>query len=179
MKKRTYPLSKVYGLLETGPVVLMTTAYRGQTNVMTMSWKMMVDFEPPLVACVVSNRNHSFEMLRKSRECVLNIPTVEIAKQTVACGNHSGRRLKNKIESLGLTAEPAKTVGAPLIAECYASLECRVVDTSLVKKYGLFFLEVTKAWVAPQKKWPATLHHCGRGQFIVAEKTIRLRSKAS
>jgi len=52
-------LSKVYQVLEPGPVVLLTTAHKGRANIMTLSWHMMVEFEPPLVACVVSNRNHS------------------------------------------------------------------------------------------------------------------------
>ena len=58
--RRTFPLSKVYGLLEPGPVVLLTTADKGRANVMTQSWHTMLDFEPPLVACVVSNRNFTF-----------------------------------------------------------------------------------------------------------------------
>ncbi|HEY1182171.1 MAG TPA: flavin reductase, partial [Rhodocyclaceae bacterium] len=87
MRKRNYPLGKVYGLLETGPVVLLTTAHKGKANVMTMSWHTMMEFEPPLVGCVVSGRNFSFEALRKTRQCVLNIPTEEIAAQVVACGN--------------------------------------------------------------------------------------------
>ena len=75
MARRAYPLAKVYGLLEPGPVVLITTAYRGRRDIMTLSWQTMLEFEPPLVACVVSDRNDSFELLRRSRECVINIPT--------------------------------------------------------------------------------------------------------
>jgi flavin reductase (DIM6/NTAB) family NADH-FMN oxidoreductase RutF len=62
------PLSKAYRLLEPGPVVLLTTAQKGRANVMTLSWHMMVDFEPPLVACVVSSANHSFAALRSTGE---------------------------------------------------------------------------------------------------------------
>jgi flavin reductase (DIM6/NTAB) family NADH-FMN oxidoreductase RutF len=73
---RVFPLSRVYQLIEPGPVVLLTTADRGRPNVMTMSWHMMVDFEPPLVACVVSEGNYSFAALRRTREGVLAIPAV-------------------------------------------------------------------------------------------------------
>ncbi len=83
MPKKAFPLSKVYSLLEPGPVVLLTTARHGKPNVMAMSWHSMLEFEPPLIGCVVSNRNHSFELLRASKECAINIPTVEIAKQVV------------------------------------------------------------------------------------------------
>jgi len=80
-EKKTCPLGKVYGLLEPGPVVLLTTARRGRANVMPMSWYTMLEFEPPLVGCVVSDRNFSFEALKKTKECAINIPTVELACQ--------------------------------------------------------------------------------------------------
>ena len=80
---RDLPLSKVYRLLEPGPVVLLTTAHRGRANVMTMSWHMMVEFEPPLVACVVSDGAFSFTALRATKECVIAIPAVELAPTVV------------------------------------------------------------------------------------------------
>ena len=174
--KRSYPLPKVYGLLEPGPVVLLTTARRGEIDVMAMSWLTMLEFEPPLVGCVVSNRNHSFGLLKASRECVINIPTAELAEQVVACGNNSGRRI-DKFTTFGLTPAGASCVGAPLIEECYASLECRVVDTRMVNRYCFFVLEVLKAWVERGVKSPRTLHHRGRGEFMVAGETVRLPSR--
>ena len=88
------PLSKVYQLLEPGPVVLLTTAHKGRANVMTMSWHMMVDFDPPLIACVVSNRDYSFAALRARKECVIALPLIELAEKVVAIGNCSGRSSK-------------------------------------------------------------------------------------
>ena len=176
MRKRKFPLSGVYRLLEPGPVVLLTTARKGRSNVMPMSWHTMMEFEPPLVGCVVSDRNHSFAALRATRECVLNIPTVELAAQVVGCGNVSGRRV-DKFARFHLTPVPAARVAPPLIAECYASLECRVADTRLVAKYGLFVLEVLVAWVDPSPKDPCTIHHRGRGMFMVAGRTMKLPSK--
>lgn len=97
--KRSLPLARVYRLLEPGPVVLLTTAHRGRANVMTMSWHTMLEFEPPLVGCVVSNRNFSFGALRSAKECVINFPTVKLAEAVVKCGNVSGR-LKDKFTAL-------------------------------------------------------------------------------
>lgn len=176
MARRSLPLSKVYGLLEPGPVVLVTTAYENRRDVMTMSWHMMLEFEPPLVACVMSDRNHSFGLMKASRECVINIPAVELAEKVVACGNASGAKT-DKFKRFGLTPLPASQVGAPLIAECHASLECRVVDTRMVSKYDLFVLEVVQAWIDPAVKDPRTLHHRGHGRFMVAGETIRLKSR--
>ena len=176
MRKRSFPLSQVYRLLEPGPVVLVTTASKGRANIMTLSWHTMMEFEPPLVGCVISDRNHTFGMLKATRECVINIPTAELAAKAVGCGNTSGRSA-DKFGLFRLTPEPASLVAAPLIAECYANLECKVVDTRMVTKYGFFILEVLKAWVGPARKTPRTIHHLGRGAFMVAGRTITLPSK--
>jgi flavin reductase (DIM6/NTAB) family NADH-FMN oxidoreductase RutF len=175
VQRRSFPLSEVYRLLEPGPVVLLTTAGKGRANVMTQSWHTMIEFEPPMVACVVSNRNFTFNTLKSTRECVINIPTVELAEKVVACGNSSGRQI-DKFEVIGLTAVAASRVRAPLIAECYANLECKVVDTREVNRYCLFILEVLKAWIDRARKHPRTIHHMGSGAFMVAGKTIKLRS---
>jgi len=176
MAKKSYPLSKVYGLLEPGPVVLLSTTGSERPNIMTLSWHTMLEFEPPLVGCVVSNRNHSFGLLQASGECVINIPSVEIAEKVVGCGNTSGAEI-DKFARFGLTPKPARFVAAPLIEECFANLECRVADTTMVKPYGLFVVEVVKAWIDPAVKNPRTLHHLGRGNFMVAGERIRLKSK--
>jgi len=176
MAKKSLPLSKVYGLLEPGPVVLLTTAEKGRPNIMAMSWHTMLEFEPPLIGCVVSNRNHSFGALKATKECVINLPTVELAAQVVGCGNTSGRKV-DKFKRFGLTPAAASCVKAPLIAECYASLECRLVDAKLVDKYCFFVLEVVQAWIDRSRKDPRTLHHRGRGAFMLAGETVKLPSK--
>jgi flavin reductase (DIM6/NTAB) family NADH-FMN oxidoreductase RutF len=106
----------------------------------------------------------------------MNIPTVEIAEKAVGCGNTSGAKI-DKFKKFGLTPKPASQVGAPLIDECYANLECRVVDTKMVAEYCFFILEVVKAWLDPSVKNPRTIHHLGSGSFMVAGKKIKLKSK--
>jgi flavin reductase (DIM6/NTAB) family NADH-FMN oxidoreductase RutF len=174
--KKSFPLSKVYGLLEPGPVVLVTTAQKGRANVMTLSWLTMMDFEPPLVGMVMSDRNYSFAALKATKQCVINIPTVELAAKVVGVGNRSGRRL-DKFAAFGLTPRPARRVEPPLIDECYASLECRVTDARMAKRYNFFVLEVLKAWIDPARKRPRTLHHLGKGRFVVDGRTITLPSR--
>jgi flavin reductase (DIM6/NTAB) family NADH-FMN oxidoreductase RutF len=174
--KRTLALSRVYQHLEPGPVVLITTARNGRPNVMTLSWHLMMDFEPPILGFVMSNRNFSFAALKATRECAINIPTAKLAKKVVAVGNSSGRKV-DKFKAFCLTAAPAMRIDAPLIAECYANLECRVVDASMATKYNFFVLEVLKAWIDPAEKNPRTLHHRGRGVFMVAGSTLKLPSK--
>jgi len=175
MKKKKFPLSEVYRLLEPGPVVLLTTIRSGRANVMPMSWHLMMEFTPPLVGFVVSNGNYSFATLKQTKECVINIPTVELAKTVVACGNTSGSNV-NKFEKFGLTPVAAKFVKSPIIAECYVSLECKVVDVKLVTKYNFFVLEVVQAWIDPARKNPRTIHHQGEGEFMVAGRKLHLPS---
>lgn len=173
--KKNYPLDKVYSLLESGPVILLSSAHKGRANVMTLSWHSMIDFNPPLVSCVISDRNHSFKMVKASKECVINIPTFAIAAKAVACGNVSGAKT-DKFSKFGLTPRPASLVKAPLIDECYASLECRLHDARLAGKYNLFIFRVVKAWVDAVKH-PATIHHRGGSDFFVAGRTVKISNK--
>lgn len=170
------PLAKVYQVLEPGPVVLLSTAHRGRANVMTLSWHSMVDFEPPLVACVVSSGNFSFTALSKTRQCVIAVPAAKLAPLVVEIGNCSGRSV-DKFATFGLHAQPARLVAAPLIRECCANLECVVTDTRMVKRYNLFLLEVVQAWSDPAQKNARTFHHQGYGRFVVDGRQIRLKSK--
>lgn len=170
------PLSEVYKLIEPGPVVLLSTrAKDGQANVMTMSWHMMVDFVPPQIACIVSAANHSFAALRATRECVIAIPDAEMAKTVVAIGNSSGRD-GDKLARFGIATAEASLVRAPLLPECFANLECRVIETRLVAQYNLFILEAVAAWKHAGRKRRRMLHHQGYGTFAVDGDIIRLRS---
>ncbi len=174
--KRTYHLSRVYGLLEPGPVVMVSTSRKGCPNVMTMSWQTMMEFEPPVFGCVISGRNYTFDLLKATKQCVINIPTVELAAKVVGCGNTSGRTV-DKFETFELTPLPASRVDAPSIAECYANLECKVINARIVTKYNFFVLEVLKAWIDPARKRPRTIHHLGKGVFMVAGRLMKLPSK--
>jgi flavin reductase (DIM6/NTAB) family NADH-FMN oxidoreductase RutF len=173
---KALPLSEAYQLLEPGPVVLLTTARKGRANVMTMSWHMMVEFEPPMVACVVSSANHSFAALRATGECVIAVPARKLASKVVKVGNSSGRDI-DKFAAFGLTPLPAENVAPPLVAECFANLECKVVDRRMLNRYNMFILEVLKAWIDPAQKNPKTIHHHGYGRFVVDGPTIKLKSK--
>jgi len=145
-------------------VVLLTTAHKGRANVMAMSWHMMVEFEPPLVACVVSNANHSFAGLRATKECVIAVPALEMALKVVEVATAQAVTWTSS-RNFGLTAVPAERVAPPLVAECFANLECRVADTRLVNGYNLFVLEVLKAWTDPAKKIPRPSTIAGHGRF--------------
>ena len=165
--KKDFPVSNVRRFLEPGPIVLVSSAYRGKSNIITMGWHMIMEFEPSLVGCYIWTENHSFEMIRKSRECVINVPTVALAPKVVGIGNTSGRDI-DKFETFGLTAVEGEKVKAPLVGECYASFECRLADARMIKRYSLFVLEVVKAHVAKSPAYPRTIHYRGDGVFMVS-----------
>jgi len=169
------PLDKAFQLIEPGPVVLLTTAHKGKPNVMTMSWHMDVDFTP-LIACVVSNGDYSFQALRKTRECVIAVPGANLIKKVVDIGNCSGADT-DKFAQFQLTALAAANVKAPLIAECLANIECRVIDARLANKYNLFLLEGVQAWTEPKWKDRRTFHANGDGTFVVDGRTVNLRKR--
>lgn len=173
-RKRDLPVDQIRRFMEPGPIVLVSSAWKGERNIMTMGWHMVMEFEPSLIGCYIWTENHSFELIRRSKQCVFNIPTVDMARAVVGIGNCSGADL-DKFEEFGLTALPADKVRAPLIKECFANLECKLVDASLIKRYSLFVFEVVKAHAPARPKYPTTIHYRGDGQFMVAGRNISLR----
>jgi flavin reductase (DIM6/NTAB) family NADH-FMN oxidoreductase RutF len=169
--KKDFPVAEVRRFLEPGPIVLVSSAWKDEINIMTMGWHMIMEFQPSLIGCYIWNANHSFDMICKSKECVINIPTVEIGTKVVSIGNCSGRDV-NKFEKFKLTPIPGERVLAPLIKECYANFECQLIDSSLIKKYSLFVLEVVKAHVPASPKFPQTLHYRGDGLFMISGPTV-------
>jgi flavin reductase (DIM6/NTAB) family NADH-FMN oxidoreductase RutF len=173
--KLDFPVSKVRRYLEPGPIVLVSSHSLGKHNVMTLGWHTVLEFSPSLVGCMISGGNHSFSMIRQSRECVINLPTTALTDIVVRIGNTTGAKI-DKFAEFGLTAEQAHSVEAPLIAECHACFECRLFDDALVDKYNFFIFEVVKAHVAARPKHPETLHYTGDGVFIVSGKVVSRRS---
>ena len=175
MKKRDFPVHDVRRYLEPGPIVLVSSKWRGRTNIMTLGWHTILEFTPSLVGLMISSGSHSHDMIRRSKECVINLPTTALTDTVVGIGNCSGSEV-DKFEKFGLTAEPATKVAAPLIGECHASFECQLHDQALVSRYNFFIFEVVKAHVAPRPKRPETLHYTGDGVFMVAGRIVSRRS---
>ena len=165
------PLSKAFTLLEPGPVVLITTHDGQQPNIMTISWTMVVDFTP-VFALSTGHWNHSFAALRKGKECVIAIPTVDLLDQVVGIGTCSGADT-DKFEKFKLTPVKASKVQAPLIKECLAHIECKLIDYN--KKHGVIFLQGVAAWVDAARKERRMLHAVGDGSFIADGRKLDRR----
>lgn len=168
---RQMELGKAFTLMEPGPVVLVTTHDGKKHNIMTLSWTMVLDFTPAFAICTGA-WNYSFAALRKHRECVIAIPTVDLLDEVVGIGTCSGADT-DKFAQFGLTPEPGKHVKAPLIKECLANIECRVVD--MLGKHNLIVLEGVAAYKNTARKEKRTLHAVGDGTFIVDGNKLNRR----
>jgi flavin reductase (DIM6/NTAB) family NADH-FMN oxidoreductase RutF len=174
--KVDFPVAGIRRVLEPGPIVLVSSAHRGETNIMTMGWHTVMEFTPSLVGCVIAGSNHSFGLIRDSGACVINVPTTALTDTVVGIGNTTGAEI-DKFAAFHLTAVAAQRVEAPLIRECYANLECELADGSLIDKYNFFIFEVVKAHVATSPQHPETLHYTGDGVFMVSGKIISRRGQ--
>lgn len=170
-----YPLDKVHRLFEPGPVVLVSTSDGRRANLMTNGFNMPVRHSATL-ALVVGPWDHSFTALRDTGECVIGIPGRDLLETVVDIGNVSGAHV-DKWERFGLTPRPAQVVGAPLVTECFANVECTVADDRLVDDHDLWLLRVEKAWISPSAPVDGEIHHRGDGTFSANGERIDLRSR--
>jgi flavin reductase (DIM6/NTAB) family NADH-FMN oxidoreductase RutF len=161
-------LNKAFTLMESGPVVLVTTHDGKKDNIMTISWTMVMDFTP-VFAITTGEWNYSFAALRKNRECVIAIPTVDLLDKVVGIGTCSGADT-DKFSRFELTPVPARLVRSPLIKECLANIECKVVD--IIDKYNIVVLEGCAAYFDSARKEKHMVHAVGDGTFIVDGRKI-------
>lgn len=161
-------LSKAFTLMEPGPVVLVTTHDGKHDNIMTISWTMVMDFTP-VFAITTGEWNHSFAALQKNRECVIAIPTVDLLDKVVGIGTCSGADT-DKFPRFALTPVQARLVRPPLIKECLANIECKVID--IVEKHNIVVLEGVAAYIDSARQETRTVHAVGDGTFIVDGRKI-------
>ena len=156
-------ISKAFTLIESGPVVLVTTYDGKRKNVMTISWTMVLDFKPTF-AITTGEWNYSFAALRQTKECVIAIPTVDMLNKVIGIGTCSGADI-DKFEKFKLTPVKGREVKAPLIRECLANIECKVVD--IVKEHNIVVLDAVAAYFDTSRKEKRTVHAVGDGTFII------------
>ena len=161
-------ISKAFTLTESGPVVLVTTNDGNKNNIMTISWTMVVDFTP-IFAMTTGSWNYSFAALKKTKECVISIPTVDMLDKVIGIGTCSGAN-KDKFEKFMLTPVKGMHVKAPLIKECLANIKCKVAD--IIKEHNIIVLEGVAAYFDDSRKEKRTVHAVGDGTFIVDRRKL-------
>ncbi|WP_024869474.1 flavin reductase family protein [Pseudoxanthomonas suwonensis] len=171
-RRTAFPVEQTRRFLEPGPLVLISTAWKDRRAIMTCGWHMMLGYD--LVGTYIWDANTSHALARRSRQCVINLPTGPLLDTVVRIGNCSSAEV-DKFGRFGLTALPAREVDAPMIGECHASFECRLHETRITADYPLFVWRVVRAHAATRPRWPRTLHYRGEGRFMVSGRELSRR----
>ena len=168
---KTMPIRKAFTLIESGPAVLVTTTGDNKSNIMTISWTMVLDFTPTF-AITTGPWNYSYAALRSVKECVIAIPTVDLLDKVIGVGTCSGTDT-DKFDIFRLTPVKGKHVRAPLIKECLANIECKVVD--IITRHNVVVLEGVAAYFDHSRNEQRTVHAVGDGTFIVDGRRLNRR----
>jgi flavin reductase (DIM6/NTAB) family NADH-FMN oxidoreductase RutF len=152
----------------------VSSQHKGKRDIMSMGWHMVMEFEPSMIGCFITSANRSFDLIKKSEECVINIPEAHLLDTIIAIGNQPGG---DKFEQFGLTAGKARKVKAPVISECYAHFECKLIDKKLIKPYSMFVFKVVKAQAATSPKYPKTVHYRGDGVFMMSGENVSRKAQ--
>lgn len=183
--KKEIPLEKANRILNIGGVVLVTVKYEEKDNITPIAWNTPVSKEPPLIAVAIGPERFIYELIQKSKEFAVNLPTLEILEEVYFCGKNSGRDV-NKFEKTGLTREKAKFISAPLIKECIANLECKVDGIYPTGDHHLIIGRVLRAIVEEEVfdeylkvdlKTAKTIHHLGGSMFTIPERIIDVKNR--
>jgi flavin reductase (DIM6/NTAB) family NADH-FMN oxidoreductase RutF len=147
MVKSDVPSGKAYRLIYPRPVVLVSCIdpETEKPNIITIAWAVPLSINPPMVGILIAPKRYSHELIERSKEFVINVPTMEILDKAIKCGKVSGRR-HDKFSELGLTPKPGKIVKTPSIEECVAHIECKLVNQVATGDHTLFVGEVVAAY---------------------------------
>ncbi len=180
MKKPIEP-RQAFRLLSHGPVLLLTTQFRGQPNVMTVGWSTPLSGTEALIGVAVAPTRLSHEFIARTDEFALNVAHVDLLGRVWYCGTNSGRNV-DKWETAPLTPAEPTEIASPLVDEALAWLECAVVNRLAVGDHTLFVAQVLTAQVEeaafdetwrPDEEAGRTLHHLGGNLFTSAERLHR------
>lgn len=187
--RRPVPLAKACRLLNHGPTVLVSAAHDGRRNVMAAAWVMPLDFDPPKVAAVIDKSAFTRGLVEASGCFALSVPTRALIDRVHALGNASGRR-DDKFAHFGVATFPATRIDAPLVEDCVAWLECRVLpEPAIQQRYDLFVAEVVAAQaderVFRDGRWAfdgapddmRTIHHVAGGHFLVSGEGVDAKKR--
>jgi len=177
--KAEVDLDMAYRLLHPMHTVLVSCIDKtGKANIITLAWAMPTSINPPLVVLSIAPKRHSYRMIEETGEFVVNIPTMEIVNQSLFCGRISGAKV-DKFKDAPLTPTPAKKVKAPIIKECVAHLECKLVQKIATGDHTLFVGEILAAYVNKEifsqtydVKKAKHIFHMGADDFVTISEEV-------
>lgn len=150
------------------PAVMVSCgATEEEHNIITVAWTGTICSDPAMCYISVRKERHSHAILQRTGEFVINLTTRDLLRATDWCGVRSGRDY-DKFHEMGLTAEPSRYVGAPLIAESPVNIACRVKQTIELGSHDMFIAEVVGVEVDPAYLDPATGRFCLERANLIA-----------
>jgi len=174
--KHTLDTGKLARLVNHGPTVLVSCAHGGRDNLITLAWCMPVSISPPMIGVAIAPARFSHDLIRDSGEFAVNVPAVSLLPAVWLCGTESGRD-GDKFERAGLSRRDAHAIGAPLVEECFAHIECRVREAPVAGDHTVFLGEAVAAAVEEDAFDGRltltgrfrTLHHLGGNEFLASD----------
>ena len=142
MKQSWKPGTMIYPV----PAVLVSCGDTEEKNVFTVAWTGTVCTNPPMCYISVRPERHSYEIIKRTGEFVINLTTASLARATDWCGVRSGRDY-DKFEQMGLTPIEAAVVGAPAVEESPISIECKVRQILPLGSHDMFLADVVNVLV--------------------------------
>jgi flavin reductase (DIM6/NTAB) family NADH-FMN oxidoreductase RutF len=180
-EKSNRELRDALRMISPGPVTLVSTSYHDRPNVMTAAWLLPLSLAPVLIGVAVQPSRLTHELITKSEEFAVNLPTIDLLSAVHLCGNSSGRDA-DKYLSAALTPAEATKIEAPLVAECVGHIECGLVDRIALGDHDLFVgrvLAVQADSEAFDGFWEVSadpgrlLHHLGADRYAGLGRAYR------
>ncbi|MFO7796557.1 MAG: flavin reductase family protein [Promethearchaeia archaeon] len=177
MSFKILSVNKHINLLHPRQTILCTSQFKDKKNVITLAWTMIISRTPPIIAISIAPQRFSHDMIKNSKQFTINMPTKEIIKDVYYCGTHSGRNI-NKFEQTKLTPLEGINVKCPRIKECFAHIECKVIDEKTYGDHTLFIGEVLTCIVKEgllkdeRIKKVEIPYHLGANRFIYNKNEI-------
>jgi flavin reductase (DIM6/NTAB) family NADH-FMN oxidoreductase RutF len=176
------PLRRAYKLINHGPTTLITSAAGGRRNVMSAAWVMALDFDPAKLVAVIAAGTFTRTLVTASGEFVVNVPTARLLDTSTPDKSRGG----GGPFPLSLKTSSASIVGAPLLDDCAAWLECKVVpEAHMQERYDLCVADVLAAWADDTSfvdgvwRFPRdedrTLHHLSSGVFVTSGDIVKAK----
>lgn len=128
-------------LLAPLPAVMVSCGSMEKSNIITVAWCGIINTSPPKTYISVRPERYSHEIIRESGEFVINLTPSSLAKKADFCGMYTGKRV-DKFAKCNFTKEKATSVGAPMIAECPISIECKVTDVISLGTHDMFLADI-------------------------------------
>lgn len=173
-------LTKAFRLLNHGPTTIITSAHAGKSNIMAAAWVCALDFNLPKVTVVIDSKTYTRELMEAEGKFAINLPCVKQIEMVKKVGGISGRDLldTDKFAEYGIETFAAQEISAPLVKDCVAWLECKIIpEPHNQNTYDLFIAEVVAAHaderVFSDGRWHfeghdalRTIHHIAGGVFF-------------